>query len=160
MTIRRATDADADALWAIIEPILAPGDTWAFAPDTPRHEMLAFWLGPAVRSYVAENQGEVVGTFFLKTNQPGQGAHVVNAGYMVHPAQAGQGIGRAMGLFSLAEARRLGYRAMQFNLVVSTNERAVRLWQSIGFQTVGILPGAFCHPTLGLVDAFVMYQSL
>jgi L-amino acid N-acyltransferase YncA len=157
---RRATDADRPALWAIIQPIIATGDTWAFAPDTPQNEMLAFWLTPPVMAYVAELNGEIVGTFFLKTNQPGLGAHVVNAGYMVRPDQAGKGIGRAMCLFSLTEAQRLGYRAMQFNIVVKTNERAVRLWQSLGFEIVGQLPGAFRHQTLGFVDAYVMHQSL
>ncbi len=160
MTIRPATTTDADALWPIIQPIIAAGDTWAFAPDTSREEMLAFWLSPALDTYVAEVNGEIVGTFFMKNNQPGLGAHVANAGYMVHPAHNGKGIGRAMGLFSLDEARRLGYRAMQFNIVVKTNERAVRLWESLGFQTVGELPGAYQHRTLGFVDALVMYQSL
>ncbi|GAB3639858.1 GNAT family N-acetyltransferase [Spirosoma arcticum] len=160
MTIRRATDADREPLWAIIRPIIAAGDTWAFAPDTPKDEMLAFWLGPGVISYVAELSGEVIGTFFLKNNQPGLGSHVANAGYMVHPAHAGKGIGRQMGLFSLDEARRLGYRAMQFNIVIKTNVRAINLWQSLGFQIIGELPGAFRHATLGFVDACVMFQSL
>ncbi len=160
MTTRRATEADREALWSIIEPILAPGDTWAFAPDTPKDEMLGFWLGPGVISYVAEQDGHIVGTFFLKNNQPGLGSHVANAGYMVHPAHAGKGIGRQMGIFSLEEARRLGYQAMQFNIVVKTNERAVRLWQSLGFQIIAELPDAFRHATLGFVNAYIMYQSL
>lgn len=160
MTIRRAAETDREDLWAIIQPIIGAGDTWAFAPDTPKDDMLAFWLGPGVVSYVAELDGTIVGTFFLKNNQPGLGAHVANAGYMVHPAQAGKGIGRQMGRFSLDEARRLGYRAMQFNIVVKTNERAVKLWQSLGFQVIGELPGAFQHATLGFVNAYVMYQWL
>ncbi len=159
-SIRRATEADSDALWAIIEPVLAPGDTWAFAPDTSRDEMLGFWLSPGVLSYVALLDDEVVGTFFLKNNQPGLGAHVANAGYMVHPAQTGRGIGRDMGRFSLDEARRLGYRAMQFNIVVKTNERAIRLWQSLGFNIIAELPEAFQHRALGFVNAYVMHQSL
>lgn len=160
MIIRRAAEADRESLWAIIKPIIAAGDTWAFAPSTPKDDMLAFWLGPGVVSYVAELEGEVVGTFFIKINQPGLGSHVANAGYMVHPAQAGKGIGRQMGRFSLDEAWRLGYKAMQFNIVVKTNERAVKLWQSLGFQIIGELPGAFQHTTLGFVDAYVMYQWL
>lgn len=160
MTIRRATDADRESLWAIIEPILAPGDTWAFAPDTSKDEMLDFWLSPSVIAYVAEQEGDIVGTFFLKNNQPGLGSHVVNAGYMVHPQHAGKGIGRQMCLFSLDEARRLGYRAMQFNIVVKTNERAVKLWQSLGFKIIAELPDAFKHATLGFVNAYVMHQSL
>jgi GNAT superfamily N-acetyltransferase len=160
LSFRRATEADREALWAIIQPIIAGGDTWAFAPDTAKDEMLTFWLSPGVLSYVAEQEGEVVGTFFLKNNQPGLGAHVANAGYMVHPKHEGKGIGRQMGLFSLTEARQLGYRAMQFNIVVKTNERAVRLWQSLGFEIVGELPGAYQHAKLGYVDAYVMYQSL
>jgi GNAT superfamily N-acetyltransferase len=160
MIIRRATETDRDVLWAIIQPIIATGDTWAFAPNTPKDEMLTFWLTAPVMAYVAETDGIVVGTFFLKTNQPGLGAHVVNAGYMVHAEHAGKGIGRAMCLFSMAEARRLGYRAMQFNIVVKTNERAVRLWQSLGFEIVGELPEAYQHQTLGFVNAYVMHQSL
>ncbi len=158
LSFRRATDAD--PLWAIIQPIIAAGDTYAFAPDTPKDEMLAFWFSPGVTAYVAEQKGEIVGTFFMKPNQPGLGSHVANAGYMVHPDHNGKGIGRQMGLFSLDEARRLGYRAMQFNIVVKTNERAVRLWQSLGFRIVGELPGAYRHARLGYVDAYVMHQSL
>ncbi len=160
IAFRRATVADSEPLWAIIQPIIAPGDTWAFAPDTPKAEMLAFWLGPGILSYVAVLDNAIVGTFFLKNNQPGLGSHVANAGYMVHPAHMGQGIGQQMALFSLDEARKLGYRSMQFNIVVKTNERAIRLWESLGFQIIGELPEAFRHQTLGFVNAYIMHQSL
>ena len=160
LSIRLATAQDHDALWAIIQPVIQTGDTYMYAPDTPRDAMLATWLAEAKHTYVAETDGQVVGTFFLCANQPGLGAHVANAGYMVHPDQRGKGIARQLCLFSLSEARRLGFRAMQFNAVVSTNTVAVRLWEQCGFEQVGTVPKAFQHQTLGLVDTYVMYQWL
>ena len=159
-TIRLATSQDHDALWAIIQPVIQTGDTYMYAPDTPRETMLALWLADAKHTYLAEKGGQVVGTFFLCANQPGLGAHVANAGYMVHPDYRGQGIARAMCLFSLTEARRLGFRSMQFNAVVSTNTVAIRLWEQCGFSQVGTIPNGFQHHTLGLVDTYVMYQWL
>ena len=161
MTILRgAADGDRDAIWGIFHAVVAGGDTYAFDPETPRDEALAYWFQPGARTYVAEHDGRVVGTYVLKPNQPGLGAHVANAAFMVAPSARGLGVGRAMGRHALDEARRLGYRAMQFNFVVSTNMRAVALWERLGFETVGRLPGAFDHPTLGAVDALVMFRAL
>lgn len=140
-------------------------------PDTPREEALAYWFAKATRTYVAEvaparrgstgrEAGRIVGSYILRANWPGLGDHVANAGFMVDPAARGLGVGRAMGEHALSEARRLGYRAMQFNFVVSTNDSAVRLWQALGFKIVGTLPGAFRHPREGFVDAYVMFRSL
>jgi ribosomal protein S18 acetylase RimI-like enzyme len=126
----------------------------------PREEALAYWLHPDARTYVFEDNGSVVGTYVLRPNQPALGSHVANAGFMVSPESRGAGVGRQMGEHCLKEARELGYRAMQFNFVVSTNEGAVRLWQRLGFQIVGTLPGAFRHARLGYVDAYVMFQDL
>lgn len=158
--IRPASRADEDAVWSIFHAVIAPGDTYAFDPRTPREEAVAYWFRRDTHTYVAEVDGRVVATYVLRPNQPALGAHVANAAYMVSPAARGAGMGRRMGEHSLAEARRLGFRAMQFNFVVSTNEAAVRLWQRLGFRIVGTLPGAFRHARLGFVDAYVMFQEL
>ncbi len=160
MTIRDASEADRDAVWGIFNAVVRDGDTYVFDPDTPRHDALAYWFQPTARTYIAEKEGRVVGTYVLKPNQPGLGSHVANAAFMVSPAARGVGVGRAMGEHCLGEARRLGYRAMQFNFVVSTNQPAVRLWERLGFRIVGTLPGVFRHRTQGFVDAFVMFRSL
>ena len=159
--IRPATQADEDAIWGIFHAVVAPGDTYAFDAQMPREEALAYWFRADTRTYVAVGEdGQVVGTYILKPNQPALGAHVANAAFMVSPAARGCGVGRRMGEHCLAEARRLGFRAMQFNFVVSTNEAAVRLWQQLGFEIVGTLPGAFRHAGRGFVDVYVMFQSL
>jgi L-amino acid N-acyltransferase YncA len=160
VVIRQATEHDQDAIWDIFQAVVAAGDTYAFEPETPREEALAYWFHSGTRTYVAEREGRVVGTYLLRPNRPGLGSHVSNAAFMVSPSARGLGIGRAMGEHCLDEARRLGYRAMQFNFVVSTNEAAVELWKRLGFTIVGTLPGAFCHRGRGFVDAYVMYRSL
>ena len=160
VAIREASEHDRDAVWEIFRTVVAAGDTYVFDPEIPREEALAYWFHPGTRTYVAESEGRVVGTYILKPNQPGLGSHVSNAAFMVSPSARGLGIGRAMGEHCLEEARRLGYRAMQFNFVVSTNEAAVKLWERLGFTIVGTLPGAFRHGTRGFVDAYVMFQTL
>jgi ribosomal protein S18 acetylase RimI-like enzyme len=160
MTIRPATPDDEAAIWAVIEPMIRAGETFALARDLTREAALAYWFTPAHEVFVAEEAGAVVGSYFLQANQAGGGAHVANCGYVTSPHAHGRGIARSMCQHSLDHARRRGFRAMQYNFVVSTNERAVRLWQSMGFAIVGRLPGAFAHPTRGDVDAFVMYQTL
>lgn len=160
IAIREAEERDRDAIWEIFHAVVAAGDTYVFAPETPREEALAYWFPADGRTYVAEHEGRVVGTYVLRPNRPGLGSHVGNASYMVSASARGLGAGRAMGEHSLAEARRLGYRAMQFNFVVSTNTAAVALWKSLGFEVVGVLPGAFRHSTLGYVDAYVMFRPL
>jgi len=147
-------------MWEIFRAIVAAGDTYVFAPDTPRADAHAYWFAPGVSSWVAEEDGRVVGMYKLVPNQPGLGSHVANASFMVAPAFSGRGAGRQMGLHCLDEARRRGFRAMQFNFVVSTNAPAVALWRSLGFTVVGTLPGAFRHAELGYVDAYVMYRPL
>jgi ribosomal protein S18 acetylase RimI-like enzyme len=160
MLIRPATDEDKDAIWAIIEPILRAGETYTLPHDTDKETALAYWLSPEREVFVAEDQGEIVGTYCLQANQKGGGAHVANCGYMTAIAATGRGVARAMCAHSLDRARERGFRAMQFNFVITANERAVRLWQSFGFEIVGRLPGAFQHPTLGYVDAYIMYRTL
>lgn len=158
--IRIATDADHEAIWRIFHEVIAPGDTYVFAPETSREDALAYWFQPGNHTYVAEQDRDVVGTYILKANRPDLGSHVANASFMVAPAARGQGVGRAMGEHCLSEARRIGFRAMQFNFVVSTNESAIRLWKQLGFEIVGTLPGAFRHPAKGYVDVYVMFRSL
>ena len=160
MQIRKAQAADARAITGIIVPIFRAGSTYAIDPDIGEAEALAYWLGPEKETFVAEVDGVVLGTYFMRPNQGGGGGHVCNCGYMTSQRATGRGIARAMCLHSLEHARTRGYRAMQFNFVVSTNERAVELWQSVGFEVVGRLPGAFQHPTHGFVDVLVMYKSL
>ncbi len=158
--IRPATNEDRDAILTIFRTVFAPGDTYAVDPHMSREEALAYWFRPDTHTYVAEQDRHVVGTYILKPNQAGAGSHVANAAFMVVPGGRGQGIGRAMGEHCLNEARRLGYRAMQFNFVVSTNTSAIHLWERLGFRIVGTLPGAFQHPQKGYVAVYVMYRSL
>lgn len=160
LNIRLATAADHDAIWKIFHAIVAPGDTYTIDADVTREEAFAYWFREDTHTYVAEAGGDVVGTYTLRPNRSGGGKHVSNASFMVDPNAQGSGVGRAMAEHCLDEARRLGYRAMQFNCVVSTNERAVRIWQMLGFKIVGTLPGAFRHPEKGYVDAYVMYREL
>jgi ribosomal protein S18 acetylase RimI-like enzyme len=158
--IRPAIPSDHDQIWEILEPIIQRGDSLVYLSTSSKEEMLANWLGPNKRCYVAEEAGKALGTFWLRDNQTGRGSHIANAAYAVSGASGGLGVGRMMGLFSLEEAKRLGYLAMQFNLVVKTNEKAVKLWQSIGFQVIGEIPEAFEHAELGLVNAYIMHQKL
>jgi ribosomal protein S18 acetylase RimI-like enzyme len=160
MQIRTAQPSDVRAIAEIIVPTFREGSTYAIDPDISEADALAYWLATDKETFVAEADGAIVGTYCMRPNQAGGGRHVCNCGYMTRSGATGRGIARAMCQHSLAHARARGYRAMQFNFVVSTNERAVRLWQSLGFEIVGRLPGAFRHPTQGFVDAFVMYQTL
>jgi len=160
MKIRAATRADSDAIWKIFHEVVAVGDTYALDPHLSREAALGYWFKADAQTYVAEDAGRAVGTYILRPNQSGGGSHVANAAFMVAPDARGHGIGRAMGEHCLKEARRLGFRAIQFNFVVSTNESAIRLWKQLGFKIVGTLPGAFRHPEKGYVDVYVMYRSL
>ena len=158
--VRAAGPEDWPEIWAIFRAVVGAGETYAYDPDTTEEAARALWTGPPATAYVAVTGEGVVGTYLIKPNQPGLGAHVANAGFMVAPGRSGQGIGRAMGEHALAEARRAGYRAMQFNFVVSANARAVALWQSLGFAIVGTVPQAFRHKSLGLVDVHIMHRFL
>jgi ribosomal protein S18 acetylase RimI-like enzyme len=161
MRIRPATPDDHDAIWAVLEPVIRAGETFALPRDMARDDALAFWTSPAgTDAFVADDGGAIVGTYTLRPNHRGGGSHVANCGYATATAHTGRGVARAMCAHSLEHARARGFRAMQYNIVVSTNERAVRLWQAMGFAIAGRLPGAFAHPTRGDVDAFVMYRAL
>jgi len=160
MIIRRANKDDRDAIWTILEPMIRRGDTYTLPRDMNNEQALAYWLAPEKETFVLEENGTLLGTYYLKANQQGGGAHVANCGYVTAAAAQGRGIARAMCLHSLENAKQRGFLAMQFNFVVSTNERAVKLWSSLGFEIVGRLPRAFEHPEHGFVDALVMYRSL
>jgi ribosomal protein S18 acetylase RimI-like enzyme len=160
MLVRPAEARDDDAIWAILEPTFRAGETYPIPREVSRAEALAYWRTAGHAVFVTEDAGQIVGTYYLRANNRGGGSHVANCGYIVAPAASGRGVARAMCEHSLAQARERGFTAMQFNFVIASNERAVRLWQSCGFEIVGTLPGAFEHPSRGLVDAHVMYRSL
>lgn len=160
MHIRPALPSDADAIWAILEPTIRAGETYTLPLDMSREDALVYWMSPDHEIFVAEENESVLGTYFLRANQRGGGSHVCNCGYLTAPLATGRGIARAMCAHSLDRARERGFLAMQFNFVISSNERAVRLWESFGFNTVGRLPQAFRHPTRGLVDSLVMHRFL
>ena len=159
--IREATASDWPSIWQVLEPVFRAGETYSFARDITSDEAQQAWMVVPARTFVCERTtGQVVGTYYLKANQPGQGNHVANCGYVVSPEARGLGVASAMCLHSQSTAQALGFRSMQFNFVVATNEQAVRLWQHHGFAIVGTLPQAFRHPTRGYVDALVMHKHL
>jgi ribosomal protein S18 acetylase RimI-like enzyme len=160
LSVRSASLDDQGAIWGILEPTLRAGETYTLPRDISREAALAWWHHPGHEVFVAEDAGIVLGTYFLRPNQAGGGSHVANCGYMTAPAAQGRGVARSMLEHSLVHARNRGFRAMQFNFVVSTNERAIRTWEGAGFEVVGRLPEAFEHPALGFVDALVMYKRL
>jgi len=160
MNIRHAKKADEDVIWRIFQEVVSPGNTYVFSSEISREEALSYWMGDATHCYVLEEAGEILGTYIIKDNQPALGAHVANASFMVSSEARGKGVGEAMGLSALRQAKELGYRAMQFNMVVSTNAGAVRLWKKLGFKIVGTVPEVFRHRELGFVDAHIMHRFL
>lgn len=160
MLIRNARPGDEDDLWGILEPMIRAGETYPLPRDMDRASALGYWLSTEHEVFVAEDEGKLVGTYFLKANQKAGGSHVANCGYVTAPFATGRGVARAMCQHSLQRAGERGFRAMQFNFVVSSNAPAVHLWQTLGFQIVGRLPAVFQHPTQGYVDAFVMHRNL
>jgi ribosomal protein S18 acetylase RimI-like enzyme len=160
LTIRPATAADKDAIWRILEPTFREGATYPIPREVSRADALAYWFAPGNAVFVAEADGSIAGTYYLRANNRGGGSHVANCGFMTERQVFGRGVARAMCLHSFDEARRRGFRAMQFNFVIASNTRAVKLWQSCGFRIVGTLPGAFMHPERNAVDAYVMFREL
>lgn len=160
-TIRPAIEADWPGIWAVFEPIVRAGESYPIDRDASEKAVRAYWHAADKMLFVAADKaGTILGSYYLKPNSTGPAAHVCNAGYIVHAEWRGRGVATALCEHSMREARRQGYRAMQYNLVIATNSRAVRLWQHLGFGIVGTLPGAFHHHALGYVDAYVMYRSL
>jgi ribosomal protein S18 acetylase RimI-like enzyme len=160
MIIRPAGPGDTAAIWSILRPIIRAGETYTLDRCMTEQDALAYWLGPDKESFVVEEAGVMLGTYYMRPNHAGGGGHVCNCGFMTDANAMGRGVARHMAEHALGHARRRGYRAMQFNFVVSTNERAIRLWQALRFDIVGRLPLAFCHPIHGDVDALVMFRPL
>ncbi|WP_430475803.1 N-acetyltransferase family protein [Thalassospira lucentensis] len=160
MQIRLATKNDIPSILEVVAPILRAGDTYAIDSNMSDDDVIAYWMAKDKVTLVAEEDGEIVGTYYIKQNQGGGGSHVCNCGYMTSPKASGRGFARQMCEDSLVRAKELGYRAMQFNFVIASNAAAVHLWPKLGFEIVGRLPGAFMHPTLGETDALVMYRKL
>ena len=160
LTIRGALPEDENAIWALLEPTIRAGETYPLPRDMSKAAALGYWRAPRHEVFVAQREGTTCGTYYLRANQDGGGSHVANCGYVVASHAEGCGLGRAMCAHSIERARARGFQAMQFNFVIASNERAVRLWQECGFAVVGRLPGAFSHPNLGFVDALVMYRKL
>lgn len=162
LTIRRAErKRDGTAVWKILEPIIRAGETYPLPRDMTEKAAIAYWLSSLHHTFVAEDEtGCIVGTYYIRPNNSGGGAHIANCGYMVAADAEGKGVARTMCAHSIAYAKEQGYRGIQFNFVLSSNERAVRLWSSMGFETIGRLPGVFEHPRLGYVDALLMFMDL
>ena len=160
LTIRAAISDDAFAIWAVLEPAFRAGETYAMPRDISQNEALDYWLSPTHEVFVADADGDVLGTYYVRPNQLGGGDHVANCGFVTASSAQGRGVARRMLEHSLVHAKNRGFRAMQFNFVISTNERAVSTWQRYGFAIVGRLPLAYNHPTRGFVDALVMHKVL
>ena len=160
MNIRPATAADWPTIWTLLKPVFAAGETYAVDRTISADRAHAMWMEVPAATFVVETDGAITGTYYIKTNAAGGGAHVCNCGYVVAEAAQGQGIARAMCEHSQFAALDLGYKAMQFNMVLASNVGAVALWHKLGFETVGTLPHAFDHPTAGMTDGYVMFKTL
>ena len=161
LIIRPYQKSDWPFVWKIIKPVFRSGETYAFSPAITEQEAHKVWIEKPEITFIAEGEdAQILGTYYIKPNQPTLGAHVCNCGYIVSEQARGGGIANAMCKHSQQEAITRGYRAMQYNLVVRTNKIAVQLWQNLGFEIIGTLPKAFRHPKLGYVDAHVMYKQL
>lgn len=160
MNIRPATPDDHVAILQIIMPVFRAGETYTIDTDISEADALSYWTGADKETFVAVLEGEVLGTYYMKANQAGGGKHVCNCGYMTHQDAGGKGVASSMCTHSLDYAKSVGFKAMQYNFVVSTNRGAIRLWQKFGFEIVGRLPEAFAHPSQGYVDALVMFRQL
>lgn len=160
LKVRLFSPKDVEAVWGIIQQVIAGGESYVFYPNSSRDKMMDYWLAEEKKVFVVLSADAIVGTFTIKPNMPDRASHIANASYMLHPHYEGKGIGLFMANCSLEEARRLGYAAMQFNIVIKSNERAVNLWKKVGFQIIGEVPDAFDHPRLGMTNAFIMYKKL
>jgi ribosomal protein S18 acetylase RimI-like enzyme len=160
LQIRAAVSTDAEDIWTIIHDVIATGDTYAFAPDTPKEDMLNYWFAPGAHPFVALFDGVIAGTYVIRSNQPGLGSHTANGAFMTSSRFRKNGVGRAMGLHALKAARQRGYLAMQFNFVVKSNTGAVALWESLGFKIMAEIPNAYRHAQNGLTNIHIMHRSL
>jgi len=160
MEIRLANEQDHNEIWTIFQSVIQSGDTYVYNPNTSYESFKKLWLAHYTSTYVAIENNKIVGTYILKPNQIDLGSHIANGSYMVLPSHQGKGIGEKMCEHSIHHAKELGYLAMQFNIVVTTNKAAISIWENYGFETIGIIPKAFKHSSLGFVDTLIMYKSL
>ena len=160
MTIRKARKKDLEGIWYIFKQVVAMGDTYVFDPETPREDLEKHWFAGHMHTYVALSNGRIVGTYILKPNQIDLGSHIANGSYMVDPGMWNRGVGRRMGTHSIGEARNLGFKAMQFNMVIESNKAAIRIWQSLGFEIIGTIPDALHYKKEKYVNAHIMYKNL
>jgi L-amino acid N-acyltransferase YncA len=158
MIIRKAEERDFDQIWHIFHEIVSAGETYAYPQNSSKEEAKKFWIETPRETFVAVDGDEVIGTYYLKSNQVGLGSHVSNCGYMVSSKARGKGVATEMCKHSQTRASELGYRAMQFNFVASSNKNAIKLWKKLGFEIVGKVPRAFNHSKLGFIDALIMYK--
>lgn len=158
--LRPMTAEDFERFWPTFQAVIRAQETYAYDPDLTYEQALHLWLEYPLHTLIAEEDGELLGSYYLKANAAGPGSHVCNCGYMVTPAARGRGVARLMCEHSQQLAVDSSFSAMQFNSVVSTNEVAVALWHKLGFETVGRLPRAYRHAKLGMVDCLVMYKWL
>jgi ribosomal protein S18 acetylase RimI-like enzyme len=158
--VRPAGANDEDPVLSILEAVVRAGDTFVNDPDSSREAICATWVGPETLNFVAELNGMIAGAYVLKPNNIGLGSHIANASFAVAPGARRRGVGRTMGEHAIAEAERRGFRAIQFNAVVAENEQAIALWESLGFEQVGRIPGAFHLRGERFVDTLVMYRAL
>ncbi|MDA8578642.1 GNAT family N-acetyltransferase [Rhodobacteraceae bacterium] len=160
MTVHPATPADCDQIWALLQPVFSAGDTYAVDPLIDRDAAITYWMDAEKTAFILRVDGQAVGTYYIRANQPGGGAHICNCGFITAPLARGKGVARRMLEHALIEAKQQGYRAMQFNFVLASNQRALAIWQRYGFATIGRIPQAFLHPKQGYVDALILHRSL
>ena len=158
--ITPATSADEERIWALLQPVFSAGDTYAVDPLIDREAAIAYWMEADKTAFILRIEGQAVGTYYIRPNQPGGGAHICNCGFITAPLARGKGVARRMLDHALIEAKQQGYRAMQFNFVLASNQRALAIWQRNGFATIGRIPQAFLHPKQGYVDALILHRSL
>ena len=160
MKLRKATLKDYNAIWEIFKLVIETEDTHVFKKNTPKADLHDIWFADYMTSFVVESENRIVGTYMIRPNYTDLGNHIANCGYLVHPKEQGRGIGKRLCEHSIETAREMGYRGMQFNIVISTNTAAVNLWKKFGFKIIGTTPGGFRHKTQGFVDTYMMYKAL
>ncbi len=160
IVISRAREEDFDQIWPIFHQVVKTGDTYVYRPNITKDEAKKAWMPPTNYCYIAKCDNRIVGTYIIKANQPDLGSHIANASFMVDPNLHGKGIGKRLAKHALSEAKKLGFQAMQFNIVISTNVGAIKLWENFGFHIIGTIPKAFQHQEQGFVDAHIMYKEL
>ena len=160
MNIRLATDSDYDVMWGIFQEVIQTGDTYSFAADTPRSDFRQYWSAPAMRTFVAESDHEILGMYYIRPNDIDRGGHIANCAYMIKSIARGKGIGGLLCEHSIQQAEEMKFIGIQFNKVVSTNKAAIKLWEKHGFRIIGTTPNGFDHKEFGLVDTHIMYKAL